>query len=136
MPFALDASIVLDWALDEGHRAARVARERLTTDGAVAPSLWWFEVRNGLLVAERRGRASEGYLTAFLGRLARFPVVIDRSPDDTVLIGLARRHRLTVYDAAYLELAVRHALPLATLDAALLAASRAEGVTVLGSEQA
>ena len=59
MAFVLDASIVHDWAFDERHQTADAVRERLRTESAAAPSLWWFEVRNGLVVAERRGRVTE-----------------------------------------------------------------------------
>jgi len=136
MPFVLDASIVHDWALDEGHATAEVVRERLAVDTALSPSLWWFEVRNGLVMAERRGRATEDYSASFLRQLAQFPVAIDAPPDEAGVMALARRHRLTVYDAAYLELAVRMGLPLATLDKALAAAARAEGVEIVGDPAA
>jgi predicted nucleic acid-binding protein len=132
MPFVLDASIVHDWALGKGHPTAYAARELLQADRAVSPSLWWFEVRNGLVMAERRGRTTAEFSTSFLQRLALFPVTLDTAPDETAMLGLARRHRLTVYDAAYLELALREQIPLATLDHALAAAATAEDVPVLG----
>jgi predicted nucleic acid-binding protein len=132
MPFVLDASIVIDWALDEGHPTAGAARERLQTDTAQSPTILWFEVRNGLIIAERRGRATEDYSSAFLRKLDQFPVTIDTTPNEVEVMALARRHRLTVYDAAYLELALREGVPLATLDGPLANAARAEGVPVLG----
>ena len=132
MPFVLDASIVIDWALDEGHPTAGAARERLQTDAAQSPTILWFEVRNGLIIAERRGRATEDYSAAFLRKLDQFPVTIDTMPNEVEVMALARRHRLTVYDAAYLELALRGGVPLATLDGPLANAARAEGVPVLG----
>jgi predicted nucleic acid-binding protein len=132
MPFVLDASTIIDWALDEGHPTAGAARERLRTDTALSPTLLWFEVRNGLIIAERRGRATENYSAAFLRKLEQFPVTVDTTPNQAEVMALARRHRLTVYDAAYLELAQREGLPLATLDRALAEAARTEGVPVLG----
>jgi predicted nucleic acid-binding protein len=132
MPFVLDASTIIDWALDEGHPTAGAARERLRTDTALSPTLLWFEVRNGLIIAERRGRATENYSAAFLRKLEQFPVTVDTTPNQAEVMALARRHRLTVYDAAYLELAQREGLPLATLDRALADAARTEGVAVLG----
>jgi predicted nucleic acid-binding protein len=96
------------------------------------PALWWFEVRNALAVNERRGRLGEADTAAFLRALARLSIGFDRSPDEAALLALARRHRLTVYDAAYLELAQREGLPLATLDAALRDAAAASGVALLG----
>ena len=132
MPFVLDASIVIDWALDEGHPTAGAARERLQTDTALSPTLLWFEVRNGLIIAERHRRATEDYSSAFLRRLDQFSVTVDTTPNELEVMALARRHRLTVYDAAYLELALRAGVPLATLDGPLANAARAEGVPVLG----
>jgi len=132
MPFVLDASIVLDWALEEHRAAAETARRRLTGDTALVPGLWWFEVRNGLVIAERRRRTSADISTSFLRQLAGFPVVIAQLPGETGLLSLARRHNLTVYDAAYLELALREGLDLATLDAELADAARAEGVRLVG----
>jgi predicted nucleic acid-binding protein len=132
MPFVLDASIAIDWALDEGHPTAGIARQRLEADTAVSPILLWFELRNALIIAERRGRAGEDYTNAFLRQLAQFPLTFDAAPDEASVMALARRHRLTVYDAAYLELAQREGLTLATLDRALANAARAEKVPVLG----
>lgn len=133
MPFVLDASIAACWAFDdENHPIAAAAFERIRTDEARAPSLWWFEMRNVLLVNERRGRISEADTTGFLRDLSRLGVTLDQSPDEGELLRLARRHNLTAYDAGYLELARRNALPLATLGADLASAARAEGLTLLG----
>jgi predicted nucleic acid-binding protein len=135
MPFVLDASIAACWAFDdEDHPAAALALERIRTDEAVAPSLWWFEVRNTLIVSERRGRLAEADTTAFLHELSRFGVMIDRMPQEAAILTLARRHRLTVYDASYLELAQREALPLATLDADLRSAAAALGIALIGAQ--
>ena len=132
MAFVLDASIAGCWAFDdEDHPTAFAALERLRTDDAMAPSLLWFEVRNLLLANERRGRIDEATVAAFLRRLTRLPIVIDREPDEAQLMALARRHRLTVYDAAYLELAQREDLSLATLDTQLAQAARAEGIGLI-----
>jgi predicted nucleic acid-binding protein len=85
-----------------------------------------------LVVNERRGRSGEADTAALLRGLARLPVGIDRSPDEAGLLALARQHRLTAYDAAYLELARREGLPLASLDKALRKAAAASGVALLG----
>jgi predicted nucleic acid-binding protein len=132
MALVLDASPIVAWALREADPRSAGLRERMRSDEALVPALWWFEVRNALLVNERRGRLSQPQTTRFLRRLGRLPITEDRSPDDAVVLALARRHQLTVYDAAYLELSVREGLPLATLDAALVEAARAEGVLLLG----
>jgi predicted nucleic acid-binding protein len=94
----------------------------------VAPDLLFFEVRNVLLVNERRARLTEAQSREFLRALSRLPIRVDRSADEAQLMVLARRHRLTAYAAAYLELALREGLPLATLDAKLEAAMRAADV--------
>jgi predicted nucleic acid-binding protein len=132
MPFVVDASITLAWAFDEVHPKAVLARERLRTDEALVPSLWWFELRNALVMGERRGRLTERDTAFFLRSIGRLAVGVDRVPDETAVLTLARRHRLTVYDAAYLELALRETLPLATLDGALAGAAQAERVPLIG----
>jgi predicted nucleic acid-binding protein len=70
--------------------------------------------------------------SAFLRNLARLEINLDRSPEEREVLHLARRHRLSVYDSAYLELALRRAIPLATLDGDLIRAAKAEGVVMLG----
>jgi predicted nucleic acid-binding protein len=106
--------------------------ERLRADEALVPSLWWFEVRNTLIVSERRGRLTEADTAAFLRGLSRLGVIVDRAPDEAAVLTLARRYRLTVYDASYLELAQRETLPIATLDKDLRAAAQAAGTALLG----
>lgn len=129
MAFVLDASIVACWALsDEKHASADGALEKIRSEEAAAPELLWFEVRNILVVNERRGRLTEAATHAFLRRLAVLPILEDRSPEEAEVMRLARVHKLSVYDAAYLELARRKKIPLATLDDALTAAARKEGV--------
>jgi len=132
MTFVVDASIVVAWAFDEVNAAANEARERMRREAAVAPALWWFEVRNALVQGERRGRFTEFGTARFLRDISRLAITIDRAPSEHGVLALARRHRLTVYDAAYLELALREGLPMATLDEALAGAARAEGVPLVG----
>jgi len=134
MPFVLDASVVACWALDdEDDCVADLTFERIRTDEARVPALWWFEVRNILVVNERRNRLTETATAAFLRELAQMRVLVDRSADETDILSLARRHRLSVYDASYLELAHRDGIPLATLNKQLGAAALATGVKLLGS---
>ena len=133
MPFVLDASIAACWAFaDEDHPVAALTLDRIRTDEARVPSLWWFEVRNTLIVNERRGRLTEADVSAFLRGLSRLGVTVDYEPDEGSVLMLARRHRLSVYDASYLELANRESLPLATLDAELAAAARNERLQLIG----
>jgi predicted nucleic acid-binding protein len=132
MPFVLDASIAACWAFeDENHPAAALALERIRTDEALVPGIWWFEVRNTLIVNERRGRLSEADTAIFLRGLSRLGVTLDRAPEESAVLALARTHRLSVDDASYLELAQRERLPLATLDHDLRKASRAAGTALL-----
>ena len=134
MPFVLDASIAVSWAFDdEDYPVAAVTLDRIRTDEARVPSLWWFEVRNALIVNERRGRLTEDDVTVFLRGLSRLGVTFDREPDEGGVLMLARRHRLTVYDASYLELANRESLPLATLNSELATAARKERLKLIGT---
>jgi predicted nucleic acid-binding protein len=135
MAFVVDSSIALAWLLpDEGGSAADALADRLETQRAVAPSIWLLEVGNALLTARRRERITDDVVDQLLDVLAVLPVEIDVEPATRTLpavVALARRHRLTTYDAAYLELAQRRALPLATLDVRLAEACRTAGVAVL-----
>ena len=132
MPFVLDASAAATWCFsDEQGRAADRAFDRLTADEAVVPHLWWFEIRNVLIVNERRGRVTVADTTAFLRDLGRLPIRVDANPGERLVLALARKHRLTVYDAAYLELAVRLDAPVASVDRALNAAARSEGAGIV-----
>ena len=105
----------------------------MRSEEAVLPCLWWFEVRNILVVNERRRRIAESDTAAFLLNLSQLRIRIDRAPDESAVLRLARTHRLSVYDAAYLELAQREGLPLATLDADLKKAAAGEGVALNGA---
>lgn len=132
MPFVIDASVVAAWAFDEPDPIAAATRVRVAREAALAPGLWWYELRNVLIVGERRGRTSQQRNVEFLSQLAALDLTLDHSPDEAAVMLLARRHRLTVYDAAYLELAVREGVPLATLDGPLANAARAERVALIG----
>jgi len=132
MAFVLDASVAGPWALaDEPSEAANRIATRLLIEEAIGPPLWWYEVRNLLVVCERRGRIEQADSDYFLARLDKYPIRIDPeiARDETLV--LARKHQLTIYDAAYLELAIRSSASLATLDSALEAAAIAEGVEVV-----
>ncbi len=134
MPLVLDSSVAACWAFDdEAHPTAAAALRRIQCEEAIVPSLWWFEIRNTLIINERRGRIRAADTSDFLRRLVRLTITIDRMPEETDVLDLARRHGLTVYDAAYLELARRASLPLATLDRSLTRAAKAERVTLVNS---
>jgi predicted nucleic acid-binding protein len=134
VPFVLDASIVGSWCLhDEDDPRANAAYELLYDDHALVPLQWWFEVRNVVLMGERRQRVSEAFAAAFLAKLARCPIELAALPEQSNVFTLARRHRLTFYDAAYLELAHRERIALATLDEDLANAARADGIALITS---
>jgi predicted nucleic acid-binding protein len=132
MSFIIDASVVIAWAFKEQHATAERALARIQTEEAIVPALWWYELRNVLVLGERQKRLAERETARFLRGISRLTITIDSSPNEAQVLTLARRHRLTVYDAAYLELAGREALPLATLDEELAAAARAEQVALIG----
>lgn len=133
MALVLDASIAAAWYFpdEDSALATRVARG-LATAPAVVPALFWFEIRNTAVVGERRGWTTAEDTARFLGRLDALPLEVDAEPVGPDLLTLARDHRLTAYDAAYLELARRRGVPLATLDDRLAAAATAAGVPLAG----
>ncbi|HYZ26362.1 MAG TPA: type II toxin-antitoxin system VapC family toxin [Geminicoccaceae bacterium] len=135
--FVLDASIALAWCFaDEATPATDALLDRLADEEAAAPALWRLEVANALSMAESRGRLSVAGLTRSVSLLQRLAVAIDPEGSDRALrelLDLARSERLTVYDAAYLELALRLGLPLASKDASLRTAAAGLGLALLGA---
>ena len=136
MSVVIDASFMLAIVFEDEQTPALTERGRqVSIDGGIVPRHWQLEVANSVLMSVRRQRIDHAKAATILATLARFKVSIDE-PDPmtawTAIYALAAEHRLTVYDAAYLELATRRGLPLASLDRALIAAARASGVAVLG----
>ena len=101
-----------------------MAKERATT-----PELFWFELRNLLLVGERGGQTIE--TTRLLKFVNTLQIEIDHEPDEGLVLSLARTHKLTIYDAACLEIAVRRRLPIATLDKAISRAAKTENIVLI-----
>lgn len=132
MSFVLDASLTLAWAFeDEGGEYAVSVLEALRRTEAVVAGHWGLEVTNGLLVGERKDRIEADAAARFIRHLMALPVSVEppsRSLPFTATYRLARARNLSSYDAAYLELAVRLGLPLASLDQPLLNAAAEEGV--------
>lgn len=130
--FVLDASVAVAWLLSEKTASkAERALLRLEDDEALVPHLWHLELRNGLLVASRRGRLTADELTERLNALRGLPIRTDTEPDLTLAFVLAEKHGLSFYDAVYLELAIRHSAPMATLDRTLARAADAEGLPLI-----
>ncbi|MGO9741725.1 MAG: type II toxin-antitoxin system VapC family toxin [Roseiarcus sp.] len=96
------------------------------------PALFWFEMRNLFLMAERRGRLALGEAVSSMAQLRRLPLQDEGAGGDALVLTLAARRALSAYDASYLALALRLALPLATSDTRLEVAARLEGVDVRG----
>lgn len=135
MPFVVDASLALAWHFeDEVSEYADRVLERLREDRAVVPSIWPLEVANGLLVAERRGRLSHARLARAVELFQELPIFVFEVGAQVALgsvLELGRVHGLSAYDAAYLELAMREGLPLATQDDALRLAAERAGVPLV-----
>jgi predicted nucleic acid-binding protein len=123
-----DASAVAGWLLPHEDGAAFDA---LVEQGTTfhAPRLIWAEVRNILIVQERRGRLIQGQSDRALALYDRLGMELDDMAASEAVMGLARRHGLTIYDALYLELAIRRGWPLVTRDRRLIAAAQTDGVT-------
>ena len=122
----------MSWCLeDEADPRTDEVLDRLAGDEAHTPALWTYEVANVLLIAERRGRLTESQVICFIGLLEQLPILVDTAISMNTLLASAKTHQLTAYDAAYLVLAERLGVPLATLDADLAAAAIASGVPLL-----
>ena len=138
MSLVLDPSVTLAWVYAaETTPAVQNVFATLALRGAWAPNLWRLEVANVLEMGVRRRRHDETFRDATLADLALLPIRIDAETDTQAwgaTARLAARHRLTLYDSAYLELARRLGLPLATLDPDLRNAAGAEFVPLLGMD--
>jgi predicted nucleic acid-binding protein len=132
MSIVIDASITLPWYFqDEVTAETEAVFNRVIAEGAVAPAHWKLEVTNGFRTALLRRRIDRTYRDESLKDLASLAIEIDTASIRqawTATLDLADRYQLTPYDAAYLELAIRHNLPLATLDKELVAAIKLAGV--------
>jgi len=136
MSLVIDSSATLAWVYSEENTPSILeVLARVADRGAWVPGLWKLEVANVLEVGVRRGRHDTAFREATLADLALLPISVDPDADRhawSATLRLAERHKLTLYDAAYLELAQRRGIPLATLDTELRQAASAEGMIVLG----
>lgn len=132
MAMVVDVSIAAAWCFpDEGADAAERALNDLPRTGGVVPGIFQHEIRNVLVVNERRGRIDRTDSARFLMRLRNLHLLHDDAHDEEAVLALARDHMLSAYDAAYLETALRRGDRLATLDRALANAAAAEGVALI-----
>ncbi len=137
MSLVLDSSATLAWIFgDETTEAIRNVFDQVIERGAVVPALWRLEVANSLTTAARRGRIERAFRDSALADLGELGVIVDANTDENAwgaTLSIADRCRLTVYDAAYVELAQRRGLPLATLDGAMAAACDELGLRRIGA---
>lgn len=133
--FVLDCSVTVAWFFeDEATPETDALLDRTMESGALVPGLWRLEVGNVLCKAERRKRIDASKVASYVDVLAQLPIATDTDTEERALretLALARQERLTTYDAAYLEVAMRRGVPLATLDKALIRAARRVGVSTL-----
>jgi predicted nucleic acid-binding protein len=135
--FVLDASIAISWCFPsdptENTAYSRAILELLETADAVVPEIWPFEIANGIFVSFcRRKRIDEDQVRRYVDLISSLPIRVDRRSwrETLSLESLARKHNLAAYDIAYLELAKRQSLSLATTDEGLIKAAQAEGVSL------
>ncbi|HEX5501830.1 MAG TPA: type II toxin-antitoxin system VapC family toxin [Thermomicrobiales bacterium] len=135
MVFVVDASMTMTWCfITEATAETRAMLRRVRAEGAVVPAIWPLEVANALIVGERRQRLTQAETAAFGQLLVALPIRIEELPVARALgavLALGRQQGLSAYDAAYLELAAREGLPLATRDARLRDAAARIGVPLL-----
>jgi predicted nucleic acid-binding protein len=132
--FLLECSVTMAWLFDdEDDPYAASVRDRLDADVALVPSIWPLEVGNAMVVAERRKRVSRAEALRFLEVLRGLPIEVDAMPSLVTVEGafqIAHETGLSLYAAAYLDLAATHGLPLATLDRRLASAAEQVGVAL------
>lgn len=137
MSLVLDASVAIAWIYSaEATGEVTEVLHQVVESGAWVPAIWRLEVANVLEMGVRKGRFDAAFRDESLADLGLLPITVDPETDRQAwgaTAKLAARHRLTLYDAAYLELARRRSLPLATLDSELRAAATAEDIPLLGS---
>ncbi len=135
MPFVLDCSVALAWVIpDEEDERANAYLESLLVDRAIVPEIWPLEVANVLLISKRHERIKNAEIKNAIINLRLLPIDVDHKTHEYAfaeILNYASKYDLTVYDATYLELAKRRALPLATLDKGLSKACLAAGIEVL-----
>jgi predicted nucleic acid-binding protein len=133
--FVIDNSVVMTWCFkDEINPYADVILDRLEISTGFVPSIWPLEVCNVLLVAERKRRIGRADSARFIAWRNELPIIVEQEPQERVIreiFALAREHKLSSYDASYLDLAMRKGLPIATLDKNLIAAAKRSKVQIL-----
>jgi predicted nucleic acid-binding protein len=135
--FILDASVAISWCFpgdptEDTPYSRRILRELIVND-AIVPEIWAFEIANSIFVSHnKRKRISEQQVAEYLTLLKALPIRVESRPlwSNVELEGFARRWDLSAYDAAYLAMALRRHLPLATADGVLKEKAKAAGVSI------
>ncbi len=137
MPLVLDASAIIPLAMDdEDADFSWGVLAALASDQGIAPTLFWYEVLNVLAISERRQRITPAIACDFIGELEKLPIHLSPPEATQDVMQTARQYKLTFYDAAYLELAIRKQAMMATLDGQLSQAARAAGVKLFSLSSA
>ena len=133
--FVVDNSVVMTWCFgDETNKYSDAVLDGLNTSTAFVPSIWPLEVGNVLLVAERRKRLSVADSTRFIALIAELPIIVQQEQPERMMediVALARKHKISTYDASYLDLAMRKGVPIATPDNKLIEAAKRIDVPIL-----
>ena len=134
--FVIDCSVAMTWLFkDEVTAHTRAILDRLDTETALVPAWWFLELTNVIALSERKGRITPGDTAKFIGDVSKLDLEVDMESAERAferLLPLCRTHKLTSYDAVYLDLAIRRQLPLASLDEPLRKAAKKVGVKLLG----
>lgn len=133
--FVIDNSVVMSWCFkDETNQYTDAILDRLENATTYVPAIWPLEVSNVLLTAERKKRLNESDSYRFITLLNELPIIVEQEPPERMLseiLNLARKHKLSSYDASYLDLAIRKGLPFASTDSHLINAAKHCGVSIL-----
>jgi predicted nucleic acid-binding protein len=137
MPIVIDASITVAWCYEDAATPlSEVVLQHVRTDRAIVPAVWPLKVANAILTGERRGRLSDANTERFLSLLQAMSITVDEETSVqawTSILALARRFALSSYHSAYLELALRRGVAIATTDRQIVAAARDLGVLLIES---
>jgi predicted nucleic acid-binding protein len=137
--FVVDNSVVMSWCFkDETSKYTDAVLGCLAQYTAYVPAVWPLEVGNVLLVAERKNRLTQADSSRFIALLFELPIIVEQESPERMLseiLTLARKYKLSSYDASYLELAMRKGLPLATTDKKLISAAKRSRISILSARR-
>ncbi len=133
--FVVDNSVILSWVFkDENTKKSQELLNKLLKQNAYVPSLWPYELSNALFIAEKNGRIKEADSVSFISSLKDLSLFVENNSYDNItkdILAISREHKITVYDASYIELALRKNLDMASFDKKLNAVCRKIGIKIL-----